>query len=232
MLLLPIRGLLSGVFSPMQQPGPVQKPMTYWGGIIPVELEPWERDAYEAQADPAPEPEADRPVEGWAVPPISSSIWAIITTKQADNPFLDLYLRAKTVYEHARTLWNEFCLWSEERRRHDDWAEWTCQVGYEDPRPNPAWRIKYVLEVRDWQEVRTSFHYATELAKWYVISLLHPHPRYVNANSSTVEQDLDERRESTSRSLQKSTTSWDGVDEGPSGGKAFMVKPVLSLVIS
>ncbi|KAI2636246.1 hypothetical protein GGS26DRAFT_485232 [Hypomontagnella submonticulosa] len=59
--------------------------------------------------------------------------------------------RVTAVYEHLRTLWNDFCLWSQERHNQSQnlkqresfttWGIYECQVGYVDPSENPKWRI-------------------------------------------------------------------------------------------
>jgi hypothetical protein len=69
-----------------------------------------------------------------------------------------------------------------------------------------------VLEVRDWQQVKTSFQFSTDRAKWYVIPTLTSCPKHANVMLMGVDQDLDERRKSTTRSLQKITTSWTGIE--------------------
>lgn len=132
----------------------------YWEGVIPTMMDPADVVEWEQ------EPEAREPVTGWLLPPIVSSIWAAVFTKQSSNPLFDIAYRAKAVYELLRTFWNDFCLWSKERR--DPWAAWSCQVGYAEPSGNPTWRMKYTIEIRTWANMNTVFHVNTTNAKWYV----------------------------------------------------------------
>jgi len=48
--------------------------------------------------------------------PVAGSIWAAIITKQSSNLISGVLQRAKAVYDHLRTLWNDFCLWFKERQ--------------------------------------------------------------------------------------------------------------------
>ena len=142
----------------------------HWAGITPIVVQSsdWE------QCEPGPEvqskPGVDEPVTGWLLPPVASSIWIAVFTKQSNYLFIDVVYRAKAVYEHVRTLWNDFCLWSKERQKpqQEPWGEWSGQVGYEDPSENPAWRLKYTLEIKSWERARnTQFHMSATNAKWY-----------------------------------------------------------------
>ncbi|KAI0836030.1 hypothetical protein F5Y06DRAFT_299131 [Hypoxylon sp. FL0890] len=135
----------------------------YWGmGAGPVMTDPTAWD--DLELDPDLQQETRRPVVGWLLPPVASSIWAAMFTKQSNNLLFDMAYRAKAVYEHLRTLWNDFCLWS--RERQNPWGVWSCQIGYEDPSEDPAWRMKSTVEVKSWRNMTTVFHIGRTNAKW------------------------------------------------------------------
>lgn len=139
--------------------------------IDPADWDEWEPDP-EMQQDP----EARGPVTGWLLPPVASSIWAAVFTKQSNNVLLDLVYRAKAVYGQLRTLWNDFCLWSKERQK--PWGIWSCQVGYIDPSENPTWRMKSTIEIKTWRNLNTAFHINKTNAKWYESVFLDYFDRY------------------------------------------------------
>ncbi|KAI0009308.1 hypothetical protein F4779DRAFT_379221 [Xylariaceae sp. FL0662B] len=122
------------------------------------------RDEWEPLPEMQQEFEALGPSTSWLLPPIANSIWAAVFTRQSNNILLDIPYRVIAVYKHLRTLWNDFCLWCQERRK--PWAVWTCQVGYAEPSENPKWRIKYTLEINRWEDVNTVFQFYSTKAKW------------------------------------------------------------------
>ncbi|OTB02319.1 hypothetical protein M426DRAFT_322746 [Hypoxylon sp. CI-4A] len=140
----------------------------YWGsGMMPVMIDPAEWDEWEPGPDM--QHEVHRSTTGWLLPPIASSIWLAINTKRSDNLLFDIVCRTKAVYSHLQTLWNDFCLWSEERQKkaqQKPWGVWSCQCGFEDPSPKPQWRMKWILEVDEWKGMNTAFFIGRTDCKW------------------------------------------------------------------
>lgn len=138
----------------------------YTGGVTPTVIDPSKWDDWEPGPEPHEAAEPLRPVTGWLLPPLFASIWAAIFTKMSNNPLLDVAYRVGAVYEHVRNLWNDFCLWSEERSRKP-WGKWSFQVGYMEPTENPTWRMKYTIEVKRWKNMNAVFHVNGKNANWY-----------------------------------------------------------------
>ncbi|KAI1328820.1 hypothetical protein F5Y16DRAFT_143722 [Xylariaceae sp. FL0255] len=130
-------------------------PLSYFEGFPYVMVDP----AYFVKLEQESEARA-----GWQLPPIGSAIGVALFTKQSKNRLLDIIYRAHSVYETLRNLWNDFCLWSKERR--EPGGVWSCQIGYEDPSRNPKWRMKSTIEIRTWENMNTVFNANTMHAKW------------------------------------------------------------------
>ena len=102
----------------------------------------------------------------WLLLPVTSSIWAAIFIKQSSNLVLDVLYRAKVVYGPLRTLWNDFCLWAQERQQLEPWGVWSCAVGYEEPGEDPTWRMKCITNVQDSRNTNTRFRLGRTFVKW------------------------------------------------------------------
>lgn len=122
---------------------------------------------------------------GFHIPPIVPALWHSLTTRQPGGCLMRLIRRAWAVFINFRDLWNDFCLWSSQRQFHEldphpstyceeDHSRWRgpkaaqYQIGYQDPSPDPKWRMKQIIEVKDYDEINRVFHVASSNLTWYV----------------------------------------------------------------
>lgn len=122
---------------------------------------------------------------GFHTPPIIPALWHSLTSRQPGCCLMRSIRRAKAVFDNFRDLWNDFCLWSSQRQFHEldpepstfseqDHNAWRgpkaaqYQIGYEDPSADPKWRMKQIVEVKDYHDINRVFHVASSNLTWYV----------------------------------------------------------------
>lgn len=106
---------------------------------------------------------------GFHTPPFIPALWRSLTTTQPGG-FLMRQLRcAKAVFNNFRDLWNDFCSWSSQRQHgelhprpsgldleeHMKWRGLRAaqyQIAYQDPSAEPKWRMKQIIEVKDYSD--------------------------------------------------------------------------------
>lgn len=121
---------------------------------------------------------------GFHIPPIIPALWHSLTTRQPGDCLMRLIRRAWAVFNNFRDLWNDFCLWSSQRQfyeldpqpstyseqDHNLWRGLKAaqyQIGYQDPSPDPKWRMKQIVEVKDYDDINRVFHVASSNLTWY-----------------------------------------------------------------
>lgn len=130
------------------------------------------------------EPQPPKYIPGIRIPTILTSIYHVLTTRQSNHPLpLDLLWRVQAALSHLRDLWNDFCLWSDQRRFPlprtsgglDSRQRWNgpraaqIQIGYERP-SSPGWRIKQIVEVVDYEDLQFNFLVEPTYATWLVLT--------------------------------------------------------------
>lgn len=124
-----------------------------------------------------------RTVFGFHTPPFIPALWRSLTTTQPGG-FLMRKLRfAQAIFNNFRDLWNDFCLWSSHRKyfevdtisslsEFEEQVRWRglraaqYQIGYQDPSPEPRWRMKQIIEVKDYSDLDEVFHVYCRNMTW------------------------------------------------------------------
>lgn len=89
---------------------------------------------------------------------------------------------AQAAFNNFRDLWNDFCLWSSQRycelgpnptvERFEEQFRWSglraaqYQIGYQDQSPDPKWRMKQIIEVKDYNDWNQAFHVYCRNMTW------------------------------------------------------------------
>lgn len=121
---------------------------------------------------------------GFHIPPSVPSLWQSLTMTRPGG-FLTRQLHcAQAVLNNFRDLWNDFCLWSSQRQHSElgpsqptldglmEQVHWRglraaqYQTGYQDPPPDPRWRMKQIIEVKDYSDWNEVFHVYCRNMTW------------------------------------------------------------------
>lgn len=141
--------------------------------LVPIAATDWDSDRVMGTAT----------TFGFHTPPVIPALWRSLTTKQSGCILIRTILRAKDVFNNFRDLWNDFCSWSNHRRFFElepqpanfsfqDHMYWRgpkaaqYQIGYQDPSPEPKWRMKQIIEVKEYDDVNREFHVASSNLHW------------------------------------------------------------------
>lgn len=120
---------------------------------------------------------------GFHMPPVIRALWQSLTTRQAGGFLTRKIRRAQAVLDNFRNLWNEFSMWSSQRQFYEldprpssfaeqDHSRWRgpkaaqYQIGHQDPSANPKWRMKQIIEVKDYDDINRVFHVASSNLAW------------------------------------------------------------------
>jgi len=120
---------------------------------------------------------------GFHTPPFIPAVWRSLTTTQPGGFLMRQLRRAQDVFNNFRDLWNDFCLWSSQRQHcelepsppvldfneHIHWRGLRAaqyQIGYQDPSPDPKWRMKQIIEVKDYSDWNEVFHVYCQNMSW------------------------------------------------------------------
>lgn len=123
-------------------------------------------------------------VFGFHVPPFVPAIWDSLTKTQPGGFLMRQVHRALDIFNNFRDLWNDFCFWSNHRRHceleptpvefdMDEQMRWRgsraaqYQLGYQDPSTEPKWRMKQIIEVKDYSNQNEVFHAYCQEMTWY-----------------------------------------------------------------
>lgn len=122
-------------------------------------------------------------VFGFHVPPFIPALWRSVTTTQPGRFPMRQLRCAQAIFNNFRDLWNDFCLWSSQRQHRElepsppalnleEQMRWRglraaqYQIGYQDPSPDPKWRMKQIIEVKDYSEWNEVFHVYCRNMTW------------------------------------------------------------------
>lgn len=126
-----------------------------------------------------------RTIFGFRMPPVIPALWHSLTTTQPGGFIVCNFRRVKGVFNNFRDLWNDFCLWSSHRQFREleprpfafserDQKHWRglkagqYQIAYQDPSADPKWRMKQIIEVKDYSDLDHAFHVYCANMTWYV----------------------------------------------------------------
>ncbi|EXF80394.1 hypothetical protein CFIO01_08109 [Colletotrichum fioriniae PJ7] len=68
-------------------------------------------------------------------------------------------------YRILVTHWSEYSRWEKERNKNP-WGNWEGQIGFQDDSPDPKWRAKLVVEVKDINGMDMGFLIHQDQAVW------------------------------------------------------------------
>ncbi|CAJ2507292.1 Uu.00g084780.m01.CDS01 [Anthostomella pinea] len=120
-----------------------------WMGIFAQPLEPLQANQLAPYYSFTLPPGTERTISrGAELPPTVQSMWEALFKKHHTNILVDLCLRILAALRYLMETWTEFCAWS--RERHEPWAEWSLQIGYEHTSEPSQWRMKKTVQIKNW----------------------------------------------------------------------------------